>query len=166
MPATTDCFAVPVFSRGRHRRCRTAAPPAECHPDLAWHHLPGERRRGPDIDCRGRFRQPKLACQQISTRLKEHSGACPVPQEGRSIRCVDRPRRRANSRTKMIQFTSGEADSVPRTPQSKPFEGVGAVRVPPKKERDGDRLYTEVVTISAATFPDRVVAGIQILANP
>lgn len=103
---------------------------------------------------------------QISTRLKSHSGVCAVPQEGAlfdalTVHAV------AQLAGKMLQFQSGESRVlIPRTPQSQPFGGVELVAFPPKKERDGQGLYTEVITISAANFPEQRGWGIQILAQP
>jgi hypothetical protein len=102
----------------------------------------------------------------ISTRLKEHDGPCPSPQEGALFDALT-AHVVAQLANKMVQFTSGESRIlIPGTPQSKPFGGVELVAFPPKKERDGDGFYTEVVTISAATFPEQNAAGIQILALP
>jgi hypothetical protein len=104
--------------------------------------------------------------QQISTRLKQHKGACPVPEanalfDALTVHVV------ARIANKMIQFQSGETRIlIPKTPQSRPFGGVELVAFPPKKERDGDGFYSEVVTISAATFPEQHGGGIQVLAQP
>lgn len=104
--------------------------------------------------------------RQTSTRLKKHSGVCPVPQEGAlfdalTVHAV------ARLAGKAVQFQSGEGRVlIPRTPQSQPFGGVELVAFPPKKEHDGQGLYTEVIKISAANFPEQRGWGIQILAQP
>jgi hypothetical protein len=104
--------------------------------------------------------------RQISTRLKTHNGVCALPEEGAlfdalTVHVV------AQLAGKMLQFQSGKSRIlVPRTPQTQPFGGVELVAFPPKKERDGQGLYTEVVTISAANFPEQRGQGIQILAQP
>ena len=104
--------------------------------------------------------------RQISTRLKSHNGVCAVPQEtalfdALTVHAV------AQLAGKSLQFQSGESRVlIPRTPQSQPFGGVELVAFPPKKEHDGQGLYTEVITISAANFPEQRGWGIQLLAQP
>jgi len=104
--------------------------------------------------------------RQIDTGLKNHNGVCAVPRDGAlydalTVHAV------AQVAGKTLRFQSGESRIfVAETPQSQPFGGVELVAFPPKKERDGPGLYTEVVTISAANFPEQRGQGIQILARP
>lgn len=114
----------------------------------------------------GVFDRRNWCIQQISTRMKNSQGACPVPQEAALFNVLT-AHVIAQLSNKFIQFQSGESRIlIPRTPQSNPFYGLELVAFPPKKERDGDGFYTEVVTISAATFPEQHSGGIQILAQP
>ena len=104
--------------------------------------------------------------KQTSTHLKNHSGVCAVPQETRlfdalTVHAV------AQLAGRSVQFQSGDNRTlIPRTPQSQPFGGIELVAFPPKKERDGEGLYTEVITISVANFPEQRDWGIQLLAQP
>jgi hypothetical protein len=102
----------------------------------------------------------------VSTRLQPHAGACAVPED-RMLYDALVVHTVARLAGRQIQFRSGETRTlVPRTSQASPFNGVELVAFPPKKEPDGNGLYTEVVTIKAATFPERKGDGIHILARP
>jgi hypothetical protein len=67
----------------------------------------------------------------------------------------------------VIQFQSGQTRTlVPRTPQASPYHGVDLVAFSANKERDGEELWSEVITVSTATFPERKEKGVHLLARP
>src|ERR1043166_4749099 len=91
----------------------------------------------------------------ISTQLKDHAGVCAVPE---NYMLFDAITAYVVSRLagKNLEFASGDTRTlVPKTPQSSLFGGVELVAFPPKKQIDGDGFYTEVITISTATFPEQ-----------
>ncbi|WP_375462629.1 RNaseH domain-containing protein [uncultured Methylobacterium sp.] len=103
---------------------------------------------------------------EVHTRLQAHDGICAIPEnrllyDALVAHAVDHLSGRS------IRFASGEERTlVARTPHSSPFEGIDLVAFPPKKHPSRDAYYSEVVTIKAATFPERKEAGIHILARP
>lgn len=63
-----------------------------------------------------------------------------------------------------LQFSSGESRIlIPRTAQSSAFEGLELVAFPPKRGASKG-LWSEVITLHAATFPER--GGLHVLARP
>lgn len=102
----------------------------------------------------------------VSSGAREHPGVCAVPQESKlyDVLVAYTAGRLAGQ---MITFAAGETRTlVPMTPQSSTFGGIELVAFPPKKQPDGPGLYTEVITLKAATFPERKTEGLHILARP
>lgn len=102
---------------------------------------------------------------EVSTKLKEHPGACAVPEDGMLYDALTAYAARALA-GKRITFRSGETKLlVLETAQASPYEGLELVAFPPKRDPNKpDCFWSEVITVSAATFPER--PGIHILARP
>jgi hypothetical protein len=103
----------------------------------------------------------------VGTTMRKHDGTCAAPNDTRLFDALTSlvARRLAG---KSIQFATGqERTIVLQTPQSALFGGVELVAFPPTRGRSGsDALWSEVITISTATFPERKEQGIHILARP
>jgi hypothetical protein len=103
----------------------------------------------------------------VGTAMRNHAGTCANPHDNRLFDALTSlvARQLAGKR---IQFATGqERTMVPQTPQSALFGGIELVAFPPTRGRDGsDALWSEVITISTATFPERKQEGIHILARP
>jgi len=99
----------------------------------------------------------------VATGLRAHNGVCAVPINAMLYDALAAMVAR-HLAGQIIRFASGhERTLVLQTPRSSLFRGVELVAFPPTKERDGDGLWSEVVTISTASFPER--NGIHILAR-
>jgi hypothetical protein len=103
----------------------------------------------------------------VGTAMRSHVGTCAAPSDTRLFDALTSlaARRLAG---KTIQFATGqERTMVLQTPQSALFGGVELVAFPPTRARSGsDALWSEVITVSTATFPERKVHGVHILARP
>lgn len=102
----------------------------------------------------------------VPTGMKDHAGACAVPRDGMLF---DAMVAHAISQLagKVVRFASGETRTLVRqTSQSSPFNGIELVTFPPRQDPTGGGLYTEVVTLKSANFPERKDAGLHILARP
>jgi pPIWI_RE module N-terminal domain/RNaseH domain of pPIWI_RE/MID domain of pPIWI_RE len=103
----------------------------------------------------------------VGTAMRNHAGTCANPSDSRLFDALMSlvARRLAGKR---IQFATGqERTMVLQTPQSALFGGIELVAFPPTRGREGsDALWSEVITISTATFPERKQEGIHILARP
>lgn len=103
----------------------------------------------------------------VTTAMRSHDGTCAVPND---IRLFDALTSLAARRLagKTIQFATGqERTMVLQTPRSDLFGGVELVAFPPTRARTGsDALWSEVITVSTATFPERKGHGVHILARP
>ena len=101
---------------------------------------------------------------EVSTALRDHDGECGVPVDrmlwdSLAVHAV------SALSGKALRFRSGEARVlVPRTAQSDPFGGVELVSFPPKRNPNGQGLWSEVINVSTASFPER--RGIYVLARP
>jgi hypothetical protein len=103
----------------------------------------------------------------VSTGMRRHDGTCAAPSDARLYDAMTSfVARRLAGRT--IRFATGQDRTlVLQTPQSALFGGVELVAFPPTRGRSGsDALWSEVVTITTATFPERKEEGIHILARP
>lgn len=102
----------------------------------------------------------------VSSGAREHAGVCAVPQDGKlyDVLVAHTVGQLAGH---AISFAAGDTRIlVPMTPQSSTFGGIELVAFPPKKQADGPGLYTEVITLKAATFPERKGQGVHLLARP
>lgn len=102
---------------------------------------------------------------EVPTRMKEHAGICAVPQDGMLFNALV-SHAVGSLAGQAIRFASGEARTLVRqTSQSSPFNGIELVAFPPRQDPNGG-LYTEVVTLKAANFPERKGMGLHLLARP
>lgn len=99
----------------------------------------------------------------ISCALSAGEGACPTaraPLYWDALAAFAARRLSGHS----LRFASGESRIlVPRTAQSSAYEGLELVAFPPKRGPDKG-LWSEVITLRTATFPER--AGVHVLARP
>ena len=99
----------------------------------------------------------------VSTRLRDHDGACAVPEDGR-LWDVLAARAVTALNTRELHFRSGESRIlVMNTPHASPYGGVELVAFPPKQAPNAGGLWSEVITVSAASFPER--AGLHVLVR-
>lgn len=103
----------------------------------------------------------------VGTAMRRHDGTCAAAADAKLFDAMTSlvARRLAG---KTIQFAAGqERTMVLQTPQSALFGGVELVAFPPTRGKSGsDALWSEVITITTATFPERKEQGIHILARP
>jgi hypothetical protein len=102
----------------------------------------------------------------VRTELRIHDGVCAAPF---NIMFYDAltavVARQLSGQT--IRFASGhERTLVLQTPRSSLFHGVELVAFPPTQQRGGDGLWSEVVSVSTATYPERKQQGIHLLVRP
>lgn len=103
---------------------------------------------------------------ETPTALREHAGLCDVPKD-RMLFDLLVARAVAGLAGRKILFATGEErELILRTPQSSPYGGIELVSFPPKTQPGGHGLYSEVITIKTATFPDRRGFGVHVLARP
>ncbi|PWC76378.1 RNaseH domain-containing protein [Azospirillum sp. TSH64] len=102
---------------------------------------------------------------EVPTGLAQHRGACAIPTDpmlfdALTVHAVDRLAGAA------LRYRSGITRTlVPHTPLSSPFNGIELVAFPPRVDRgSGAGIWSEVITVSAATFPER--SDIHLLAKP
>ncbi|UFW48171.1 MULTISPECIES: RNaseH domain-containing protein [Bradyrhizobium] len=103
----------------------------------------------------------------VDTAMRKHDGTCAAAVDTRLYDALTSlVARRLAGRS--IQFATGqERTMVLQTPQSALYGGVELVAFPPTRGKSGsDALWSEVITISTATFPERKEQGIHILARP
>ncbi|WP_422369432.1 RNaseH domain-containing protein [Pelagibius sp.] len=101
----------------------------------------------------------------VSTLMKTGDGVCAVPEDPLVFSALAALAAQKLSGTE-VRFTSGETKTwIAQTPQSGTYEGIELVAFPPKFEPNANALFSEVVTLKTATFPERVEQGIHILAH-
>lgn len=102
---------------------------------------------------------------EIPTELRSAGlGACGAPQ---NPFLWDALTAHAASRLagQSIVFRSGQSSVlVPTVAQAGPFSGIELVAFPPRRQFHGDGWWTEIVTVTAASLPER--QGLFILARP
>lgn len=65
-----------------------------------------------------------------------------------------------------VQFPSGEKKTlILQTPISGIYDGVELIAFPPKVNPDKNQLYTEVIKLRMATFPERAMKGLELIAH-
>lgn len=100
----------------------------------------------------------------VATGLAEHQGVCGVPKD-RMLWDTLSTLAVGALVGQRITFRSGDGRLlVSRAVQSDPFAGIELVSFPPKQSPARPGLWSEVVTISTASFPER--PGIYLLARP
>lgn len=100
----------------------------------------------------------------VGTELLPQTGLCPTPRDPQlfDVLCAHVVKELAG---KQIIFPEGETKFlVPQTPQASPFEGIELVAFPPQRGEKHNYWYSEVITITTATFPEK--PDIYILAKP
>ncbi|MFL7904324.1 RNaseH domain-containing protein [Azospirillum argentinense] len=102
---------------------------------------------------------------EVPTGLAQHRGACALPADptlfdALTAHAVDR------LAGATLQYRSGITRTlVPHTPLSSPFNGIELVAFPPRVDRGGGTgIWSEVVTVSAANYPER--PGLHLIAKP
>jgi hypothetical protein len=91
---------------------------------------------------------------EVSTRLRQHSGACPDPQD-RLLFDALTAHTVAAIASRKIRFSSGDNKIlVAQTPDSNLYHGAELVAFPPDTDGHGG-YWAYVLTVSAATFPEK-----------
>ncbi len=106
------------------------------------------------------------SCLSVSPALKMSASAACVSPENPMFYDAITAHAAASLAGKELRFRSGETKRlVLETAQSSPFDGLELVAFPPKQDPNRpESLWSEVITISSATFPER--GGVHILARP
>ncbi len=103
---------------------------------------------------------------KVSTALKTDYGACAAPEIPLVYSALAAMAAKQISGAE-VKFESGETKTwIVQTPQSGTYDGIELVAFPPKFEPSANALFSEVVTLKTATFPERAEHGIHILARP
>jgi hypothetical protein len=105
-------------------------------------------------------------CIPVKTGMRIHEGTCAAPLDNRFFDTLTAYVVR-HLAGKPVQFGAGQDRTmVLQTPHSSLFGGIELVAFPPNRGRDGTGLWSEVVTVSTATFPERKDKGIHVLVRP
>lgn len=101
----------------------------------------------------------------VSTQLAQHAGVCAQPKDPLLFHALLAHATRTLSGQK-LQFRNGHSRYlVPQAANASPFDGLELTAYPPTPHPDKpDHFWTEVITLTTATFPER--DGISVLARP
>ena len=102
---------------------------------------------------------------EVETGMAPDSSLCAKPSNGLlfSALLANIAQQLAGS---TVQFPSGERKTlILQTPMSGIYEGVELVAFPPKVNPDKNQLYTEVIKLRMANFPERAGKGIELIAH-
>ena len=92
---------------------------------------------------------------EVGTQLKTHAGVCAVPDNPLLFDAI-LAQAAGHVASRNILFRSGEKmQFVQKTAQSSLFKGVELIAFPPRMHRKGKGYWSEVITLSMATFPER-----------
>lgn len=102
---------------------------------------------------------------RVSTALKTDEGVCATPEDPLVFSALAAMAAQQLSGAE-VRFESGETQTwIAQTPQSGTYDGIELVAFPPKFEPNANALFSEVVTLKTATFPERAEHGVHILAH-
>lgn len=91
----------------------------------------------------------------VGTRLKQHPGACAAPEDGTMWDALAAHAVAALA-GEPLRFRSGETRTlVAKTAQSSAYDGIELVAFPPKHSPNSNGLWSEVVTVYTASYPER-----------
>lgn len=91
----------------------------------------------------------------VSTGLQLHDGVCVIPKDQMLWDAISMLAVEAVA-GKTVKFQSGEHRTLlPRSAQPSLYSGIELVAFPPKHSSTKEGLWSEVITISAANFPER-----------
>lgn len=101
---------------------------------------------------------------EVQTTLRSHEGVCALPADNMLFDALAAYAAAALSGKKLM-FRSGASQTlVPKTAQASPYLGIELVSFPPKRGPNGDNLWSEVITVATATYPER--PGVHLVARP
>ena len=102
---------------------------------------------------------------RVSTALKAGDGVCASPQDPLFYSALAAMAVRSISGAK-VRYRSGEVQTwIAQTPQSGTYDGIELVAFPPKLAPNANALFSEYITLTTASFPERADHGLHILAH-